>query len=79
MEDGRERAVHDIEKGVFRPTNFNCDKPCTVGTITVSVPKLHAGVHFENLGMITSLLSKKQPTSKTPQNPLIEVLPGIAR
>ena len=79
MEDGRERAVHDIEKGVFRPTNFNCDKPCTVGTITVYVPKLHVGVHFENLGMITSLLSKKQPTSKTPQNPLIEVLPGIAR
>ena len=39
------------------------------------MPKLHDGRHFEDLGMITSLLSKK-PMAKTPQKPLIEVLPG---
>ena len=51
------------------------------GTITVYVPKSVAGHHFENLGMITSLLSKKpahtQPdAAKVDTKPLIEVLPG---
>ena len=46
------------------------------GTITVYVPKCVAGHHFENLGMITSLLSKKPPAAKVGSKPLIEVLPG---
>ena len=48
------------------------------GTITVYVPKCVTGHYFENLGMITSLLSKKpQPAAaKVGTKPLIEVLPG---
>jgi protein SHQ1 len=60
VEDGRERAVHNIEKG----------------TITVYVPKRSTGHHFDNLGMITSLLSKKPAAAKMASKPLIEVLPG---
>ena len=49
-----------------------------VGTITVHVPKRNAGQYFDNLGMITALLSKKPAgtASKTTSKPLIEVLPG---
>ena len=48
----------------------------TAGTITVYVPKRSTGHHFDNLGMITSLLSKKPAAAKMASKPLIEVLPG---
>lgn len=75
IEDGRERAVHDIDKGLWG--GLMCTILClsSPGTITVYVPKKIAGYHFENLGMITSLLSKK-PSAKISHKPLIEVLPG---
>ena len=48
-----------------------------LGTITVYVPKCNPGQHFENLGMITSLLSKKSASSeKVPYKPLFEVISG---
>ena len=86
VEDGRERAAHDIEKGwppqpskVFTSSNFNHNNIIYfVGTITVHVPKRNAGQYFDNLGMITALLSKKPAgtASKMTSKPLIEVLPG---
>ena len=91
MEDGRERAVYDIEKGwppqpskVFTSSNFTLNNHYNnniiyfVGTITVHVPKRNAGQYFDNLGMITALLSKKPAgtASKMTSKPLIEILPG---
>ena len=48
------------------------------GTIIVQLPKLHPGQHFDNLGMITSLLSKKpaEDLRNVGVCPGIEVVPG---
>ena len=49
-----------------------------VGTIVAQLPKLHQGQHFKNLGMITSLLSKKpaKDLRNIGATPGIEVVPG---
>ena len=49
-----------------------------IGTIVAQLPKLHRGQHFENLGMITSLLSKKpaKDLRNIGASPGIEVAPG---
>ena len=49
-----------------------------IGTIVAQLPKLHRGQHFENLGMITSLLSKKPAKDlwNIGASPGIEVDPG---
>ena len=49
-----------------------------IGTIVVQLPKLHRGQHFENLGMITSLLSKKpaKDLRSIGASPRIEVVPS---
>ena len=46
--------------------------------IVAHLPKLHRGEHFENLGMITSLLSKKpaKDLRSVGASPRIEVIPG---
>ena len=63
-------GVHASFKSVLQ-----CSILFTVGTMTVYVPKKEAGLHFDSLGMITSLLSKKSAAKKM-HKPLIEVLPG---
>lgn len=50
VEDGREKATFDIDKGIF----------------TVRVPKETAGEHFEGLQMLTSLLAPKGSRSAKP-------------
>ncbi|XP_062299901.1 protein SHQ1 homolog isoform X1 [Scomber scombrus] len=50
VEDGREKAVFDIDKGLF----------------TLRVPKETAGEHFEGLQMLTSLLASKGARSAKP-------------
>lgn len=50
VEDGREKASFDIDKGVF----------------TLHVPKETAGLHFEGLEMLTSLLAPKGSRSAKP-------------
>ncbi|XP_046881166.1 protein SHQ1 homolog isoform X2 [Hypomesus transpacificus] len=50
VEDGREKATFDIDKGLF----------------TLRVPKLSAGEHFEGLQMLTSLLAPKGSRSAKP-------------
>nr|XP_046240727.1 protein SHQ1 homolog [Scatophagus argus] len=50
VEDGRERAKFDIDKGLF----------------TLQVPKETAGEHFEGLQMLTSLLAPKGSRSAKP-------------
>lgn len=50
VEDGRERASFDIDKGLF----------------TLHVPKETAGEHFEGLEMLTSLLAPKGSRSAQP-------------
>ncbi|XP_051986969.1 protein SHQ1 homolog isoform X2 [Xyrauchen texanus] len=50
VEDGREKASFDIDKGVF----------------TLHVPKETAGQHFEGLEMLTSLLAPKGSRSAKP-------------
>ncbi|XP_064404821.1 protein SHQ1 homolog isoform X2 [Halichondria panicea] len=62
-EDGREKAVFDIEKG----------------SVTVHLPKLQSGEHFDNLGMLTTLLSKKPAKATQSQKPLIEVIGANVR
>lgn len=49
-----------------------------VGTIVAQLPKLHRGEHFENLGMITSLLSKKpaKDLRSVGASPRIEAVPS---
>ncbi len=46
-------------------------------TVVVYLPKCNRGEHFENLGMLTTLLSKKtgEPARMT-NRPLIEVVGG---
>ena len=50
------------------------------GIVTVHLPKLHTGEYFNNLGMLTTLLSKKPAgnMSKTAKPP-IEVMAGICK
>ncbi|KAM7402594.1 hypothetical protein PAMP_017818 [Pampus punctatissimus] len=50
VEDGREKAIFDIDKGLF----------------TLRVPKETAGEHFEGLQMLTSLLAPKGSRSAKP-------------
>ncbi|KAM3877980.1 protein SHQ1 homolog [Diretmus argenteus] len=50
VEDGREKATFDIDKGLF----------------TLRVPKETAGEHFEGLQMLTSLLAPKGSRSAQP-------------
>ncbi|KAK2914639.1 protein SHQ1 homolog isoform X1 [Channa argus] len=50
VEDGRERATFDIDKGLF----------------TLRVPKETSGEHFEGLQMLTSLLAPKGSRSAKP-------------
>ncbi|XP_077430190.1 protein SHQ1 homolog [Vanacampus margaritifer] len=50
VEDGREKATFDIDKGVF----------------TVQIPKETAGEHFEGLQMLTSLLAPRGSRSAKP-------------
>uniref|UniRef100_A0A7N6BVG6 Protein SHQ1 homolog n=1 Tax=Anabas testudineus TaxID=64144 RepID=A0A7N6BVG6_ANATE len=50
VEDGREKATFDIDKGLF----------------TLRVPKETAGEHFEGLQMLTSLLAPKGSRSAKP-------------
>ncbi|XP_064824962.1 protein SHQ1 homolog [Oncorhynchus masou masou] len=50
VEDGREKATFDIDKGLF----------------TLHVPKETAGEHFEGLQMLTSLLAPKGSRSAKP-------------
>ncbi|XP_061584671.1 protein SHQ1 homolog [Cololabis saira] len=50
VEDGREKATFDIDKGLF----------------TLRVPKETAGEHFEGLQMLTSLLAPKGSRSARP-------------
>ncbi|XP_047204635.1 protein SHQ1 homolog isoform X2 [Girardinichthys multiradiatus] len=50
LEDGREKATFDIDKGVF----------------TLKVPKETPGEHFEGLQMLTSLLAPKGSRSAKP-------------
>ncbi|XP_045931713.1 protein SHQ1 homolog [Micropterus dolomieu] len=50
VEDGREKATFDIDKGLF----------------TLRVPKETAGEHFEELQMLTSLLAPKGSRSAKP-------------
>ncbi|CAL8337103.1 unnamed protein product [Merluccius merluccius] len=50
VEDGREKATFDIDKGLF----------------TLKVPKESAGEHFEGLQMLTSLLAPKGSRSARP-------------
>ncbi|XP_054640901.1 protein SHQ1 homolog isoform X3 [Dunckerocampus dactyliophorus] len=50
VEDGRENATFDIDKGLF----------------TVQIPKETAGEHFEGLQMLTSLLAPKGSRSAKP-------------
>ncbi|KAM4740512.1 protein SHQ1 homolog [Anableps anableps] len=50
VEDGREKATFDIDKGVF----------------TLKVPKETTGEHFEGLQMLTSLLAPKGSRSAKP-------------
>ncbi|XP_060775237.1 protein SHQ1 homolog isoform X2 [Neoarius graeffei] len=50
VQDGREKASFDIDKGLF----------------TMRVPKQTAGQHFEGLHMLTSLLAPKGSTSAQP-------------
>jgi hypothetical protein len=49
-----------------------------IGTIVAQLPKLHRGEHFENLGMITSLLSKKpaKDLRSVGASPRIEAVPS---
>ncbi len=42
--------------------------------MTVHLPKLQSGEHFDNLGMLTTLLSKKPAKATQSQKPLIEVI-----
>ncbi len=75
-EDGRERAVFDIDKGVYINTHspFSRLSLLPPGIMTVHIPKLQSGEHFYNLGMLTALLSRKPLTPTSSQKPLIEVL-----
>ncbi|XP_061779935.1 protein SHQ1 homolog [Nerophis lumbriciformis] len=50
VEDGREKATFDIDKGLF----------------TVQIPKETSGEHFEGLQMLTSLLAPKGSRSAKP-------------
>ncbi|KAM9759476.1 protein SHQ1 homolog isoform 2-T2 [Menidia menidia] len=50
VEDGREKAIFDVDKGLF----------------TLRVPKETAGEHFEGLQMLTSLLAPKGSRSAQP-------------
>ncbi|XP_019741360.1 protein SHQ1 homolog, partial [Hippocampus comes] len=50
VEDGREKATFDIDKGLF----------------TVHIPKETSGVHFEGLQMLTSLLAPRGSRSAKP-------------
>ncbi|XP_077385890.1 protein SHQ1 homolog [Festucalex cinctus] len=50
VEDGREKATFDIDKGLF----------------TVQIPKETAGEHFEGLQMLTSLLAPRGSRSAKP-------------
>jgi len=61
VEDGREKASYNVDSG----------------TIVVHLPKRNRGEHFENLEMLTTLLSGKNHStdlSKMGSNPLIEVM-----
>ena len=59
VEDGRERAVHDIDTGV----------------LTVWLPKATPGEHFEGLGMLTELLRRPSAAAVAKRGaPLIEVV-----
>ncbi|KAL0978649.1 hypothetical protein UPYG_G00173400 [Umbra pygmaea] len=60
IEDGREKASFDIDKGVF----------------TLRVPKETAGEHFEGLQMLTSLLAPKGSRSAKPLVEDIEACGG---
>ncbi len=84
-EDGREKAVFDIEKGLhiyytlYLLLEGNIIMVSTYllpGIMTVHLPKLQTGEHFNNLGMLTSLLSHKPVTPSSSQKPLIEVIGG---
>lgn len=50
MEDGREKARYDIDKG----------------QLIVQIPKENKGEFFENLDMLTQLLAKKKPNKQNP-------------
>ena len=54
-----------------------CHENICIGTIVAQLPKLHRGEHFENLGMITSLLSKKPVNElrSVGASPRIETVP----
>uniref|UniRef100_A0A674C849 Protein SHQ1 homolog n=1 Tax=Salmo trutta TaxID=8032 RepID=A0A674C849_SALTR len=61
VEDGREKATFDIDKGLF----------------TLRVPKETAGEHFEGLQMLTSLLAPKGSRSAKPLVEDMEACSGI--
>lgn len=44
--------------------------------MVVHLPKLQTGEHFDNLGMLTTLLSKKPTKPIKTEKPLIEVIGG---
>ena len=50
----------------------------SLGTIVIQLPKRNHGEYFENLGMLTTLLSKKpsRDLGKMTSKPLIEVVGG---